>query len=81
MIHRLTVLYDATCGFCIRCEGWLIRQPAFVELEFCAAGSREAARRFPELLASGTPEELTVIDDEGGIYRGARAWLMCLWAL
>jgi predicted DCC family thiol-disulfide oxidoreductase YuxK len=81
MIQRLTVLYDENCGFCVRCQGWLLRQPAFVELECCAAGSREAARRFPELRASKTADELLVIDDEGGIYCGARAWLMCLWAL
>jgi len=81
MIHRLTVLYDADCGFCVRCRDWLLRQPAFVDLEMLAAGSPEAARRFPDLLESKTPEELVVVDDRGGFYRGARAWLMCLWAL
>jgi len=81
MVTRLTVLYDGDCGFCVRCQHWLLRQPAFVELEMLAAGSPEAARRFPELQGSKTADELVVVDDEGGLYRGARAWLMCLWAL
>jgi len=81
MITRLTVLYDPTCGFCVKCRRWLLLQPAFVELEFWPAGGAEAARRFPQLQGSGPPEELVVVDDEGGVYRGAQAWLMCLWAL
>jgi predicted DCC family thiol-disulfide oxidoreductase YuxK len=80
-MNTLTVLYDAACGFCVRCRDWLSRQPQFVTLEFCPAGSEESARRFPGLETSGKVEELVVIDDEGGIYRGAQAWLMCLWAL
>lgn len=80
-MNRLTVLYDPTCGFCVRCRDWLARQPAFVPLEFCPAGTPEATRRFPELAATKQTEELVVIDDEGGIYRDTRAWLMCLWAL
>lgn len=80
-MNKLTVLYDADCGFCIRCRWWMIHQPKFVELEFLPAGGPDAARRFPELAAPGAVEELIVVDDEGGVYRGAHAWLMCLWAL
>jgi len=29
----------------------------------------------------GTPTELIVISDLGGVYRGAEAWIMCLYAL
>ena len=80
-MNKLTVLYDAECGFCVRCRWWLVHQPKFVEMDFCPAGSAEAQRRFPELSAPGAVEELLVVDDEGGVYRGAQAWLMCLWAL
>ncbi|HLY09802.1 MAG TPA: DCC1-like thiol-disulfide oxidoreductase family protein [Planctomycetota bacterium] len=80
-MKRLTVFYDADCGFCVTCRWWLGRQPAFVDLDFLAAGSPEANRRFPGLAAPGPVEELLVVDDEGGVYRGASAWLMCLWAL
>ena len=80
-MNRLTVLYDAACGFCVRCRWWLIHQPKYVEIDFCPAGSPEALERFPELSGAGTVEELIVVDDEGGVYRGAHAWILCLWAL
>lgn len=78
-MKRLTVLYDAACGFCIRCRRWLEQQPKLLELEFLPAGSAEAARRFPRL--EGAEDELVVVSDEGGVYRGARGWIMCLYAL
>jgi predicted DCC family thiol-disulfide oxidoreductase YuxK len=80
-MNKLTVLYDAACGFCVRCRWWLINQPKYVEMDFCPSGSAEALERFPELSSPGTVEELLVVDDEGGVYRGTQAWLMCLWAL
>lgn len=79
MVTKLTVLYDDACGFCTRCRWWLATQPQYVTLDFVPAGSPEAARRFPALRDAG--EELTVVDDEGGVYRAADAFIMCLWAL
>jgi len=79
-MRKLTVLYDATCGFCVRCKEWLERQPAFLELECLWAQSPEVQKRFPGVVGGG-PAELIVISDEGGVYRGARAWIMCLYAL
>jgi predicted DCC family thiol-disulfide oxidoreductase YuxK len=76
---RLTVLYDATCGFCVACRRWLEGQPKLLELEYLPAGSAESRRRFPSV--SEAQEELVVISDEGGVYRGADAWIMCLYAL
>lgn len=80
-MNRLFVLYDAECGFCSACRRWLERQPAYVALEFLPAQSTELARRFPGFEAKDAPEELVVISDEGGVYLGARAWIMCLYAL
>jgi predicted DCC family thiol-disulfide oxidoreductase YuxK len=80
-MKALTVLYDAQCGFCVKCRWWLVNQPKFVAMDFLPAGGPEAARRFPELAGEDTAEELTVVDDEGGVYRGTRAWILCLWAL
>ena len=80
-MNGLTVLYDAECGFCVKCRWWLVNQPRFVEMEFLPAGGTDARRRFPELFTPGKAEELVVVTDEGGVYRGAAAWLMCLWAL
>ncbi len=78
---RLTVLYDATCGLCVRSRSWLQTQPKWIELEFLPARSPEARRRYPELVGEAMPKEPIVVSDEGGIYRGAEAWIMCLYAL
>jgi predicted DCC family thiol-disulfide oxidoreductase YuxK len=74
------VLYDVRRGFCSACRRWLEGQRQLVNLEFLAAGSTEALRRCPTL-AVAEPEELVIVSDEGGVYRGAHAWIMCLWAL
>jgi predicted DCC family thiol-disulfide oxidoreductase YuxK len=76
----LTVLYDAGCGFCIRCRRWLEAQPRIVALDFVPAHSNQEARRFPRLPRTHD-DELVVVSDAGGVYRGPRAWIMCLWAL
>jgi len=78
-VRRLVVLYDAGCGICSASRRWLEGRRQLVALEFLAAGSAEARDRFPTL--SGEAEELIVVSDEGGVYRGAHAWIMCLWAL
>ncbi len=78
-MDKLTVLYDASCGFCVKCRWWVQMQPKFVEVELLPSGGPDALARYPEL--AGAKEELIAIDDQGGIYRGTAAWLMCLWAL
>ena len=80
-MRALVVLYDPRCDLCCRIRGWLGSQPKYVELEFVPAGSEEARRRFPRLDHEGTFTDLTLVSDRGEVYRGAKAWLMCLWAL
>lgn len=77
----LTVLYDARCALCRQARSWLSAQPKYVPMAFVVAGSREAWRRFPGLDHDSTLEELTVIGWRGEVYRGAKGWVMCLWAL
>lgn len=78
-IEHLTVLYDAECGFCSRCRAWLEKQSSWVELELLAKDSFEVSRRFPGLECPH--DELVVIDDAGGVYRGPNAFILCLYAL
>ena len=80
-MKRLYVLFDAQCELCVRCRNWLKNQPAFVPLSFIALQSAEAQQRFPGIDALKPNEQLLVISDEGAVYRGAHAWIMCLWAL
>ena len=79
--RRLTVLYDARCSVCTRARDWLAHQEKYVPLSFVAAGSAEARQRFPELDPEKTLEEITVVGEGGQVYRGAKGWVMCLWAL
>jgi predicted DCC family thiol-disulfide oxidoreductase YuxK len=80
-MNRLYVLFDAQCELCVRCRNWLTKQPAFVPLSFVALQSDEAQRRFPGIEALKPNEQLLVISNDGSVYRGAYAWIMCLWAL
>ncbi len=77
---KLTVLYDADCSLCTAVRNWLADQPQLVALEFVAAASPEARRRFPDLNHDKTLDEITVVSDAGALYVGERAWVMCLWA-
>ncbi len=81
-MEYLYVLYDARCGLCSWARRWLLRQPMLIDLRFIPAGSPLAARLFPGLGRPGDPpEELVVVNDQGGVYREDSAWIMCLFAL
>ena len=77
----LTVLYDPDCGLCRRAHEWLVEQAKLIELQFMPCASEEARRRYPQLNHDLTKQDLTVIDDDGAVYFGPKAWLMVLWAL
>jgi predicted DCC family thiol-disulfide oxidoreductase YuxK len=78
-MRRLTVLYDAQCPICIRCRDWMSEQPAFVELRFIPCGSPDAKARYGAVPWLG--EELVVVSDDGDVWAGPAAFLLCLWAL
>lgn len=80
-MKKLVILYDAHCRFCCRCRDWLERQPAFLELVFVPAHSPEAHARFPGIEQYESSNELVVIGDDGAVYQGPSAFIMCLYAL
>jgi predicted DCC family thiol-disulfide oxidoreductase YuxK len=87
-MRQLVVLYDAQCGLCRRFKEWLAAQtPArngsggVVRLGFVAAGSTEARQLYPGLDHAATLREVTVVADDGAVYVGDRAWIVCLWAI
>lgn len=77
----LTVLYDGRCALCRRARAWLDEQSKYVPLDYVAAGSPQARGRFPGLDHDNTLVDLTVVGMNGEVYYGAKAWIMCLWAL
>jgi predicted DCC family thiol-disulfide oxidoreductase YuxK len=80
-ISRLTVLYDEDCAVCRAGRRWLGRQRTLVPMAFVPAGSRHARELFPALDHEATLRDVTVVDDNGGVYVADDAWLICLWAL
>lgn len=66
---------------CWRARNWLARQSAYVKLEFVGAGTELARERFPRLDHQDSLRLLHVVADDGRVWRGAKAWGMCLWAL
>ena len=80
-MKTLFVLYDGDCHFCRRCRHWLAEQPTYLEMVFVVAESAEAHCRFPGIERYEATNELTVISDEGAVYQGPSAFIMCLYAL
>jgi len=78
-MRRLTVLYDARCALCLRCRDYLASYSTVMPLEFLASQSPEASARFGEVPWLG--EELVVVSDEGEVWVGPAAFLVCMWAL
>jgi predicted DCC family thiol-disulfide oxidoreductase YuxK len=80
-MRQLTVLYDPQCGLCRRVHAWLAQQPKYVDMVFVPVASEEAFYRYPKLNHALTVKDVTVISDQGAVYLGEKAWLMCLWGL
>jgi predicted DCC family thiol-disulfide oxidoreductase YuxK len=78
-MRSLTVVYDPECGLCTQVASWLLAQPKWIGMHLVP--STALARLYPALAASKSKEELIVVSDEGGVYFGSRAWIMCLYAL
>ena len=77
----LTVLYDDGCPLCRQLRTWLAQQSLLVAVEFVAAASAEARRRYPLLDHERAKKVLTVVAHTGAVYEAERAWLACAWAL
>lgn len=80
-IKKLHILYDADCAMCRQCRAFLLKQPAYFALEFVPLQTLDLESRFPGIGQFHPDRELIVITDEGGVYQGASAWIMCLYAL
>lgn len=78
-MRYLTVVYDPNCGLCTRISQWLREQPKWIALRLVP--SNLAARLYPTLAPRIVRQELVVVSDEGGVYLGDHAWLMCFYAL
>lgn len=80
-MKRLTVLFDAKCELCRRVRFWLENQQTFVPLAFVPLQAPDLEERFPGVTALEPARQILVVADNGDVWRGADAWIMCLWAL
>jgi predicted DCC family thiol-disulfide oxidoreductase YuxK len=81
MMNKIYIIYDSECGLCVQCRKWIEKQPAFLQITFLPRNSQEAATLITTVTDQKLGDELIVVSDEGGLYRGAHAWVMCLYAL
>lgn len=80
-MKRLDVIYDAECALCCRCREWLMQQWAWVPMRFVPLQSLDLEERYPGIKRFHPEKEIVVISDEGFVYQGAKAWIICLFAL
>jgi len=76
-VTGITIVYDASCGLCTRAKAWITEQTALVSVQFVAAESAAAGKRFPQLPVG----EVAVVANTGEAWFGDHAWIVCLWAL
>jgi predicted DCC family thiol-disulfide oxidoreductase YuxK len=76
-VTRMTVVYDPSCELCTRAKEWIRQLVPLVSLQFVAAESATARKRFRQLPGG----ELAVIANTGEAWFGNHAWIVCLWAL
>ena len=80
-VQALAVFYDQDCGLCRACRRWLMSKDSYFPVEFLAYQSRRAREICPELDKLNPDKEIVVMTDNGQIYQGGSAWVMCLYAL
>ena len=80
-VSALAVFFDQECKLCRACRRWLMAQDKFLPLEFIAYQSPRARRVCPKLEELDPEKEIVVMADNGQVYQGGSAWIMCLYAL
>ena len=80
-MKKLYVLYDAQSDFALRCFRWLAAQPAVWPLEFVPFQAPELTARFVDIDHFRRRGPLLVVNDEGGVYPGPSAFILCFHAL
>lgn len=76
----IEVFYDGRCGMCCCFHEWINRQPRAFPIEFIPYQAAHAERVFPGLCTLDPAREMIVRTSEGVIYRGAEAWVWCLYS-
>ncbi len=79
-IEGIEVYYDGRCGMCCSFHEWIHRQPRAFRIEFIPYQAAHAERIFPGLGSLDPAREMVVRTSGGRIFRGAEAWVWCLYS-
>lgn len=79
-IKGIEVYYDGRCGMCCSFHEWINRQPRAFPIDFIPYQAPHAEKVFPGLGTLDPAREMVVRTSEGEIYRGAEAWVWCLYS-
>ena len=77
---KIEVYYDGRCGMCCTFHEWINRQPRAFGVDFIPYQAERAERAFPGIGMLDPAREMVVRTDGGAIFRGAEAWVMCLYS-
>jgi predicted DCC family thiol-disulfide oxidoreductase YuxK len=77
---KIEVFYDGRCGMCCTFHEWISRQSRAFGVDFIPYQAGEAGLVFPGLNTLDPAREMIVRTDEEKIYRGAEAWVCCLYS-
>ena len=76
----IEVYYDGRCGMCCSFHEWIHRQPRAFSVDFIAYQSPRAEEVFPGLGELDPARLMVVRTKDGGIFRGAEAWVWSLYS-
>ena len=76
----IEVYYDGRCGMCCSFHEWINRQARALPIGFIPYQAAHAEQRFPGLGTLDPAREMIVRTAEGKIFRGAEAWVWCLYS-
>ena len=79
-LKRIEVFYDGRCGMCCSFHEWINQQPRAYRIEFIPYQSPMAEKVFPGIGTLDPAREMIVKTDRGEIFRGAEAWVLCLYS-
>ncbi|RYD19638.1 MAG: DUF393 domain-containing protein [Verrucomicrobiaceae bacterium] len=79
-IKGIEVFYDGRCGMCCSFHEWINRQPRAFRVDFIPYQAARAEEVFPGLGTLDPAREMVVRTSEGQVFRGAEAWVWCLYS-
>ncbi len=79
-IEGIEVYYDGRCGMCCSFHEWINAQPRAFRIDFVPYQAARAEQIFPGLGTLDPAREMIVRTSENEVFRGAEAWVWCLYS-